>query len=635
MKQYYSTLFLFIITLFSKATITGQNIDTITINKLNKRAYNLINRDPEKADSIALYILAESKTINYIKGIIEANHALSILDYYDGRFLDAKDRIKKNINLCILHNSNHIASAYLGMGNIYQSLTKFDSSLYYYNLAQKANQVNFDQRKEAVINLNIGLVQHQMNNIPISLEHLFRSLRQFEKINNDLGQADCFINIATLYFYHKKNTKAIKYYKLALEKYRKLNNLRKLSSCLMNLAELKSDTNPEEAIIQFNEAANIYKQLDDNRSLAACYSLIGSLYINTDRPEKAIDALNSAYSIRCVLKDTVGMINTLTSIAKIHYKKGYNKRAINTIRTSAKLLKHNYPLETKANLYKNIAEIYNKSKIYDSAYLYLAYYNNIADSLYKKENLIAIEDALNKYELDKKDEHIQLQNQEIKLLEKEKRLNMFFIISIIIVFLIISFTIFYNYKKQKKERIKSNKLLKSNKILYKNNKLLTQQKMDLLNKEKEILRNQLLQKKNDLTRIALQINQKNEFLQAVKKKIKDIKTKAVDKDAIKDINSLMAQITNTLKLNEERNEFNELIENINADFLEMLGERYPDLTSDEKKLATYLKLNLSSKEMSVLFDISSKSVDMKRYRLRRKLNIDQETKLSTFFQNMK
>ena len=159
--------------------------------------------------------------------------------------------------------------------------------------------------------------------------------------------------------------------------------------------------------------------------------------------------------------------------------------------------------------------------------------------------------------------------------------------------------------------------------------------MDLLNKEKENLRNQLLQKKNDLTRIALQINQKNEFLQAIKKKVKNIKNKAVDKDAIKDINSLMAQITNTLKLNEERNEFNELIENINSDFLETLSERYPDLTSDEKKLATYLKLNLSSKEMSVLFDISSKSVDMKRYRLRRKLNIEQETKLSTFFQNMK
>ena len=124
MKQYYLTLLTIIAIVFSGKLVKSQDIDTISINHLNDRAYNLINSNPLKSDSIATYTLILSEKANFIEGIIKANNILSILDYYEGNLQGAKNRIKENIKLCIQHNSLHLTSAYLGMGNIYQSLLK-------------------------------------------------------------------------------------------------------------------------------------------------------------------------------------------------------------------------------------------------------------------------------------------------------------------------------------------------------------------------------------------------------------------------------------------------------------------------------------------------------------------------------
>jgi len=54
---------------------------------------------------------------------------------------------------------------------------------------------------------------------------------------------------------------------------------------------------------------------------------------------------------------------------------------------------------------------------------------------------------------------------------------------------------------------------------------------------------------------------------------------------------------------------------------------HPDISPKELKLAAYLRMNMSSKEIATLMNITTRGVEISRYRLRRKLNIDRAQNL--------
>ena len=69
---------------------------------------------------------------------------------------------------------------------------------------------------------------------------------------------------------------------------------------------------------------------------------------------------------------------------------------------------------------------------------------------------------------------------------------------------------------------------------------------------------------------------------------------------------------------------------VNAGFYESLNQMYPDLTPNEVRLCAFLKLNMSTKEISSITHQSVKSINMARFRLRKKLDIDRDENLISF-----
>jgi DNA-binding CsgD family transcriptional regulator len=70
---------------------------------------------------------------------------------------------------------------------------------------------------------------------------------------------------------------------------------------------------------------------------------------------------------------------------------------------------------------------------------------------------------------------------------------------------------------------------------------------------------------------------------------------------------------------------------INNDFLKKIKGLYPQLTSTDLKLCAYLQLNMSSKEIAQLMNISLRGVEISRYRLRKKLQLPTEKSFVEFF----
>ncbi|MDD3489696.1 MAG: triple tyrosine motif-containing protein [Paludibacter sp.] len=170
-------------------------------------------------------------------------------------------------------------------------------------------------------------------------------------------------------------------------------------------------------------------------------------------------------------------------------------------------------------------------------------------------------------------------------------------------------------------------------------------KADAKEKEKEIiaLKNQKLQyelrhKSQDLASSTMNLIRKNEILLEINKnldKISDeLSENAAEKPAlIKRIKRMQDEIRVNIEHDNNWKKFQENFDLVYENYLKRLGEQFPALTVSDKKLCAYLKMDLSSKDIAPLLNMSYRSVEMSRYRLRKKLNLDREVNLTEFLQS--
>ena len=137
-------------------------------------------------------------------------------------------------------------------------------------------------------------------------------------------------------------------------------------------------------------------------------------------------------------------------------------------------------------------------------------------------------------------------------------------------------------------------------------------------------------RKRELTTLALNMINKNEFLANIKKQLLEIKSsKNIDKKD-KLLNNLLEHINQSMNVDKERKTFYSNIEEVDNDFFLKLDQNFQNLTHKDKQLAALLRLNLSSKDIAHLQNISPKSVEMNRYRLRQKMNLETGESLTEF-----
>jgi AraC family transcriptional regulator, chitin signaling transcriptional activator len=162
------------------------------------------------------------------------------------------------------------------------------------------------------------------------------------------------------------------------------------------------------------------------------------------------------------------------------------------------------------------------------------------------------------------------------------------------------------------------------KLLYK-----TQQELELkeLENQKQLmqfnndkLRQDIESKNRELGISTMSLIKKNEFLNYIKNELKT----AHD---FKNVNHVVKIIDKNLNNTDDWNLFAEAFNNADKDFLKKIKNDHPTLTSNDLRLCAYLRLNLSSKEIAPLLNISPRSVEVKRYRLRKKMGLSHESSL--------
>ncbi|WP_255362837.1 triple tyrosine motif-containing protein [Tenacibaculum sp. MAR_2009_124] len=152
-------------------------------------------------------------------------------------------------------------------------------------------------------------------------------------------------------------------------------------------------------------------------------------------------------------------------------------------------------------------------------------------------------------------------------------------------------------------------------------KSLENEKM-LMKVKNEQLRIDVESKSRELATSTMSIIKKNELLGLIKNELVSGNDKSI-KDVIKIIDK---NLNNT----DDWQMFKEAFNNADKDFIKKIKGLHPTLTPNDLRLCAYLRLNLSSKEIAPLLNISPRSVEVKRYRLRKKMNLDHDMNLTDY-----
>lgn len=137
-------------------------------------------------------------------------------------------------------------------------------------------------------------------------------------------------------------------------------------------------------------------------------------------------------------------------------------------------------------------------------------------------------------------------------------------------------------------------------------------------------------KNTELASVAMHLVQKGEMLAKIKEQMEHLKKNPGNTKDSDDLKKIIRVLSDEDKIDKQWEQFTKHFDNVHSDFFSTLKNKYPSLSPNELKLSAYLRMNLSTKEMAQLMNISVRGVEISRYRLRKKLEISTEVNLFEF-----
>ena len=143
------------------------------------------------------------------------------------------------------------------------------------------------------------------------------------------------------------------------------------------------------------------------------------------------------------------------------------------------------------------------------------------------------------------------------------------------------------------------------------------------------LKSEMIHRDKELANQTMDLIRKNKFLGKIKEELEKLKMASNDEVLGEKISSLIGKINKDVDHNKQWEVFETAFDDVHEDFINRLKARFPTLTPKELRLCAYLRLNISTKEIAPLMNISIRGVEICRYRVRKKLNIDRDTNLTS------
>ncbi len=208
----------------------------------------------------------------------------------------------------------------------------------------------------------------------------------------------------------------------------------------------------------------------------------------------------------------------------------------------------------------------------------------------------------------------------------------YLVLVVMIIFLATRFLLYRIGEIKKKAKRKHRTELKQKEKEFQHQALIAEKEIIRLKNEK--LQNEMVHRDMELANQTMGIIQKNKFLVKVKDELQRMQKSTDDEKLKKKLTSLNRNINKEIDNKQQNQIFETYFDEVHSEFFERLKEKYPDISPREMRLCAFIRMNLTSKEIAMLLNISDRGVEISRYRLRKKLDISRETNLSVFLSNI-
>jgi len=362
-----------------------------------------------------------------------------------------------------------------------------------------------------------------------------------------------------------------------------------------------------------NQSLEMFKNEANKADMAFVMENIGSIYEDLQRYDTAFYYFDQAYQFNLSAGDSSALIGNLNNLGDVFRKSGDPDSAMYFSAKALELSERLGSTYQKRSALVDLAKTNELLGNHQAAYLFLEEARQLSELIFSEESAkqLAVKEA--QYEVNQK---IALIAQLEQVSRSDARIR--WLLMVLLFALIVLAWVMINRQKLK---IRSSKTLldRQKEVLEIKEKLIATEKENINLLEARMALEVESQSKS-LTAQTLHVIDKNQMLEGIQEKLKKI-LEEDPKEQKKKIRNLIKQIDYNFSQDTDWDDFKLSFEKVHQDFFKKLNQTSQELTPGELKLASLMRMNLSSKEIASTLGISLESLRISRYRLRKKLNL--------------
>jgi tetratricopeptide (TPR) repeat protein/DNA-binding CsgD family transcriptional regulator len=482
----------------------------------------------------------------------------------------------------------------------------------------------------------LGNVQGYLGKYELALQKYLQAYSLKAEIGDRLGQAKLSNNIGLLYYRLGNYEKARSYYQEALRASSNLDAPKIEASTLTNMGFLLSRQGKHvEALEYQQQASKIYEATDDRLRWSNSFINMGYEYEQMDDFSTAVQH----YKLAIYHSDTLGhkavYTDALNKLSSVYLKMGRDQLALAQLDKAYPLaqLLGDPALINEINL--NYSIYYSNNGQYEQALNYYKNWSAIKDSLASQDNRNRIAELEILYQTQQKENEISL------LAQKNARQRLIIIFVMITAFLLfLSGLLLWSRSRIRivllqKDQALQREAHKRKELEYENEKNRAERlqiAQQLKEEENRRLQNELVLKNSELSTFTMLIYQKNESLVQLQEEINKILRQGQPER--KQLLQLKKNVQQNIRLDDEWDRFRQHFEQVHPGFFDYLNHNFPRLSQADRRHCAYIRMGLSTKEISSLLNIAPSSVQRARVRLKKKLELGRDSDLMTYIQSI-
>ncbi len=486
-----------------------------------------------------------------------------------------------------------------------------------------SKEINY-QPGIAKANRIVGVAHWTQGNHVRAIEFLDQAEKEYTALEDPAGVADSQMNAGMVYTDLKDYDKAQTLFEQAINAFTTLDQKSRIATTYTKLASIYIEQGRlYDAKTYLGNALTMHTEADFTYGMAEAHNRLGILYIAQNEREQAYYHLERSIILGKEINDEHGMVSNLIQYGKLLRLDNKLDAAEAHLNIGLKRAKENRLKKYELAAYEELKELKKAQGKPDEALEQFDRYTALKDSIFNSELSMQIAAVAFQNDLNAKE-------QEVQLLKEQERSNTVIKWSLIIGALGIALTSSLIIASLRQRALQNKELLRRKQELITSQEALSKTALENSQLKEKELQQQLSHKNKELTSYTLNFVQKNELLQQLQEQVQEAKNASpATKDKL--IDQLNRTIKQHLTIDKDWEDFKRFFEEVHTDFHKKLKEKHPDLSPNDLKICSLTRLNLNIKETASVLGISPESAKTARYRLRKKLNLQTEDDLLSYF----